>query len=733
MTTTIQYKQKRLKDLRKKLKTEYRGIDKQIDMLVDNISGWYLGTNTSDKPTIINLWSITGLGKTSMIRSIMEFLGKSESLIEIPFSNETTKSSNYRNTVYSFITKSRITQYNTSDLCIFLDEFQNMKTIRSDGSSVEDLKFQDLWTMLSDGRLMTKEKYIDLLDDIAGSVDRLWCSVHSGLGYIIDLSESKIDCIKNKGLEKELSLWKKRHALWKQTYNDTLGFQDDPIIANDSRSGGIVLKKPVKYNVDYTTQDIFDFSICVSNATNDNLVYTANKANFDTIKGKLIEQLNNAMILGVDMSTFETIFDGVYKKINDIVSNGLDSILRAKNLLVIIAGNQDSLFEGSSSPYYTYKDIDYIYEKNKNLKWYDLKQKLLTSLKPEQVSRLGMLHIIYPTLDEKAYKQIIDDRTKSIIKYCKSNFKSEVVFSPEYYNIIYRNSVFPTQGVRPVLSMIDGFISNFVGSVVGSNKKGKYEVTIDENSEQVIITCGNKKFYKPIILEVSAREKDCGGKSRLRNAVHEAGHAIIHMFIKGTETRVDMAPLAPFAEAWTDTDLPKKVEEEIGFMHTYYISEITTLLGGRASEKFVFGEYNLTGGCYSDLTSATQCALLLLRRCGMRSKNIHGIWATSSDHSFLEAANLITTSDSLLQEDASDLLKKCDEDASNILLLCKPILIEMTEYLMNNVYMSKKDSEKFLKKINKIRKSCGVSKLSTFNSKKLWEKFKNENSLNRGA
>ena len=67
--------------VRKKLKKHYRGIDDQIDMLIDSISGWYLGTTVGDRPTIVNIWSITGLGKTSLIRMLMDELQAANRLV----------------------------------------------------------------------------------------------------------------------------------------------------------------------------------------------------------------------------------------------------------------------------------------------------------------------------------------------------------------------------------------------------------------------------------------------------------------------------------------------------------------------------------------------------------------------------------------------------------------------------------------------------------------------------
>ena len=114
---TNEEKKKRLVSVKKKLKKTYRGIDKQIDTLVDNISSWYLGTTTPNRPTIVNMWSMTGLGKTSLVRLLMQELGVSDKLVEITMTNETSNN-RYQSTILGQVTN--VVQGARNNLCLFV-------------------------------------------------------------------------------------------------------------------------------------------------------------------------------------------------------------------------------------------------------------------------------------------------------------------------------------------------------------------------------------------------------------------------------------------------------------------------------------------------------------------------------------------------------------------------------------------------------------------------------------
>ena len=715
---TTEEKKKRLVSVKKKLKKTYRGIDKQIDTLVDNIASWYLGTATPNRPTIVNMWSMTGLGKTSLVRLLMQELGVSDKLIEITMTNETSNNK-YQHTVLGQVTN--VVQGARNNLCIFVDEFQNMQTITKEGESVKDTPYQDLWTLLSDGRFYTREEYLKKIDSLFSSAFDLWEMMHRHFTTALDTFNTK-DAEQTYGYEKykQLQMWINRMDI----YNGNDSYGTYPITCSNNIESMFEFQvDDHHWKEDYSVEDMLAFIKDLCEISKDNSIYLTMKVNMDFELEKLQKRFKGIFFKSLKKGNYASIINQIKEQAIQLSRTDIDSALQAKNLLVIIAGNQDTLFKNSKDFMFSYKDVDYVHEVNSKLKWYDLKQVLLDSLRPEQISRLGMVHLIYPTLTKKAYNQIIKDHINILSSTAKKQYKCNITFSKEFISMVYKNGVFPTQGVRPLLSLLDSMIGGLVYEICGYNKGKNISFTIDEKTKELIATVGKNTIKKKLLLEVSEKEEDCGGKFRLRAAIHEAGHALVFMYKVGIAPTIDMAPLSTNAGAWTRTYIPEEVEQEIGMLHEYMLSDIAMTLGGREAESIVFGERLLSAGCYCDLQEATSLSLRLARRYGYRGSGGNGVSSNSSESS-ISAANSLTVFDESIQTGVAELLKDAAQEANAIITTCKPVMVEMVEYLMKNVYMDENKSKEFLSKVNKIRKEFGDITLGNYKSQKDWETFK---------
>jgi cell division protease FtsH len=56
------------------LKSEFVGIDKQIDEIMDNVRTWYIYPQLQVRPLVINLFGMSGIGKTSLVKRISQLL-----------------------------------------------------------------------------------------------------------------------------------------------------------------------------------------------------------------------------------------------------------------------------------------------------------------------------------------------------------------------------------------------------------------------------------------------------------------------------------------------------------------------------------------------------------------------------------------------------------------------------------------------------------------------------------
>ena len=148
----INTKKQRLEIIKVELKREFIGIDYIIEELVDYIQIWYLMPEILTRPIIVNLWGMTGVGKTDLIRKLVSKLDYQDRFVEVELSNgESTWNSN----VSSILETNGIN--NAKPAIVLFDEIQRFYTIDSEGKPLLNTRFQDFWELLSDGKLAKRD------------------------------------------------------------------------------------------------------------------------------------------------------------------------------------------------------------------------------------------------------------------------------------------------------------------------------------------------------------------------------------------------------------------------------------------------------------------------------------------------------------------------------------------------------------------------------------------------
>lgn len=148
----INTKKQRLETIKKELKREFIGIDYIIEELVDYIQIWYLMPEILTRPIIVNLWGMTGVGKTDLIRKLVSKLEYQDRFVEVELSNgESTWNSN----VSSILETNGIND--AKPAIVLFDEIQRFYTIDSEGKPLLNTRFQDFWELLSDGKLAKRD------------------------------------------------------------------------------------------------------------------------------------------------------------------------------------------------------------------------------------------------------------------------------------------------------------------------------------------------------------------------------------------------------------------------------------------------------------------------------------------------------------------------------------------------------------------------------------------------
>ena len=407
----------------------------------------------------------------------------------------------------------------------------------------------------------------------------------------------------------------------------------------------------------------------------------------ETRNKAIIEALNNA-------NTFE---GNVYSK-----------------LLVVVSGNLDEAYTMADEVADADNDADVYHEFSKSINVISIKEALQKRFKPEQIARLGNIHHIYPSLSKANYQKIIEMRIDKLVLDVKEKYGLKVNVDNSINDVIYANGVFPTQGVRPVLSTISSLFENylpgFIFNAIKENKKefriyfdGKYLRSNLHGDDGVDI-----KYEINLMLDdiKKSRTEDLSTLS----AVHEAGHAVLYAVLRGlapTQIKSSTSGINyGFISKHRTMDSRKSILEDIRVM-----------LGGRVAEEMVFGEHLTSEGSSHDIIKATRYAVRYVRHLG---------FSDFSSFITIEADNEAVTANTdveITNPNIENLIKNQKQLAATLLEKHKEFYVETVNRLLENGEIKQKDFKELAANYGiKIKILSSKEQVSEEYSN-LWSKF----------
>ncbi|MDN3079863.1 AAA family ATPase, partial [Enterococcus faecium] len=139
-----------LDTIRAQLRTEFFGLDDIIDRVIESVSAWYIFPQLITRPVIVNLWGMTGVGKTQLVRRLSALLGFGDKFVEVVMDGSSKHGYFGSSSLSSILNNSKIEEGQPGIL--LLDEMQRFRTIDDAGNEVKVERYQDVWTLLSDGK-----------------------------------------------------------------------------------------------------------------------------------------------------------------------------------------------------------------------------------------------------------------------------------------------------------------------------------------------------------------------------------------------------------------------------------------------------------------------------------------------------------------------------------------------------------------------------------------------------
>ncbi len=172
-------------------------------------------------------------------------------------------------------------------------------------------------------------------------------------------------------------------------------------------------------------------------------------------------------------------------------------------------------------------------------------------------------------------------------------------------------------------------------------------------------------------------------KEKEMTAYHEMGHALVGHFLPGAD-KLHKVTIIPRGQALGLTaHLPQ--EEMRSYTREYILTNITMMLGGRASEKIIYD--NLTTGASNDIQRASKLATKMVCEWGMSDRVGPIAYSNPDEEVFLgrDISRRKTHSEKMAQiidDEIKRILDECSTNAENILLANIDLLHQTAKVLV---------------------------------------------------
>jgi len=355
--------------------------------------------------------------------------------------------------------------------------------------------------------------------------------------------------------------------------------------------------------------------------------------------------------------------------------------------LFVTSCNLDCVFSDANDVASCELDADEVYESSKDVNVFDVKAGLTGWFFPEQIARLGNNFVIFHSLSKKSFETIIDQNLQILADHTKEAVGIEVTFDKTVKQMVYRNGVFPTQGVRPLISTINGVLASAVPFLVFKQKEADKKITVKYNDDTMELEANGIKVSCIGPYDESAKRIKAHVNERRCTSVHEAGHAIVYAESFGAIPRKMVSIVADSRVA-------------AGFITTHLIrhtaitlkSYICVALAGMVAEELVFGKDFRTVGCSSDLAKATAMAAAYVRKFAFTDKIKAVVGPNTNEYNKMSDTS----------EEINTMIKECIVATRKILADNVKLLKNISEIMFDKTRCTPEEfkdaSEKFGKK-----------------------------------
>jgi cell division protease FtsH len=620
----IHEQRQKLQTVAKQLKLEFIGLDKIIDQIIEGVMAWACVPGVQERPTIISLWGLTGVGKSSLVRRLVELMQWSDRLTVFDC-GELKSSNNLNSRLLHFAHDEKL-----NAPIFLLDEFQRGFTVE-EGKEV----YGDglLWDWLDTG-IIWDLSHIRHLSNAYADVRKLRQCLEMGI------------VVKDGKVQGDVKLFRSI------TEDRDYDFFEELMIGKNNRS---IERKPFfvrfriyEYLSDYNPRK-WKTAFAVSQHT----------------KG----------MTGVE------IVDFLEREITELL---VPQKIDTRAALVFVAGNLDDAYDMAMDVDVD-SDADVLQARSRLIGLPEIKEALLKRYRPEQIARLGNRHIIYPAFGRSEYQQIIAAQVNKVLGMFSSKLHLAFEVDSSLLDIIYSEGVAPAQGVRPVLSTVDQLVTNRIPTIylaVQELGESVNRVKMLGHSSGRLVTEFHRtgqvvgEHVDQVLLQNQVARADKTPATKAAISVHEAGHALVQVLRTGkvpTTLTCVTANRNVLGYAATRTEKAVVLRTALDDAH-----ELEVLYGGIAAEEVVFGVSLVTAGSGEDIMRATRIAGLKVKKRGQGSVRYHADpMASDCDWS-------IKGDDAQLDREVANFLQQAHQNAVQLLSEYQHALVGLAHELFTH-------------------------------------------------
>jgi hypothetical protein len=618
-------KKKRIETITVQLKERFIGLDNVIDEIMSLMMPWYLFPEAQLRPTVVNLWGLTGSGKTALVQGIIDLLEHRKLYTHIDMGEFESDSAAWIKNIFT----DDLDFFHQKPAIICLDEFQFARTLDTNQSELGKDKLRVVWDLLDSGKIhyipRNSTYYLFRADSCIKKLDKA-----AKAGVVIEQGEIVA------GEEIFVKLFETFYFDQYDRYNEPL--DKSYFLSKDFVEGIYGLFDYDEFSKDYIRQ---------------------------RIKTCSLEELRIFILEGMK-------------------TRPATKELDMSQSLIFVLGNLDEAYPMSHS---MNPDIsaDDFYQATTHISIATIKSALRKRFRSEQIARLGNNHIIYKSFKNAHFRELIERELTRVGKFVHTTFGWCVDFDSSVVDIVYAEGVFPSQGTRPVFTtiknLVESRISKIVMEIVDKNlTAGTIHWYYAEEYYLFEICDVNDKyihsFLDAVNLKIDNLRKTTSKSTQAHTGIHEAGHAILAaLTLRIVPSVVVSKTASDDGEGFCMINFPD------GPMTKDTIrKDIILTLGGYAAEKLIFGEEHTSSGVQHDIENATELANRAVRKYAMGSDPIYITQPYSNNNdSFYHSEKY--------SQEAIRVIKECMQEAEQILRKDKLLLLKMGSYLTTHSRM----------------------------------------------